>query len=144
MVDELGDDFRVGFALEFVAAQFKENLDILVVCDDSVMNDDERVFDIRSMWMRVEFARNTVSCPTCMRNAAVRNHWCVNVMTEHLLSNGIFKDLHLAGLLDQNDTLSIDGVNGNTGGIIAAIFQSLQSSDEILENFATSFRRQIV
>lgn len=51
VVHQLGDDFRVGFALEDVAALLEESLDVLVVRDDSVVHHDEGVFVVRSLRM---------------------------------------------------------------------------------------------
>lgn len=69
VMDKLRDDFCVSFAFELVAALLEELLDVLVVCDDPIVNDNERVLDIGPLWMRVLLAGGTVSGPTSVRNA---------------------------------------------------------------------------
>lgn len=144
MMNELSDDFCVGFTLELISALLEELLDVLIVRYDAIMNNDERVLDVGSLRMRVEVAWASVRCPTRMRNAAVRHERAVDVEAQHLFRNRIFQDLHLAGLLDQQNSLRVLGVDGNASRVIAAIFQSLQSGDEILENLAASLRRQVI
>lgn len=85
-----------------------------------------------------------MSGPARVRNAAVAGHRSVEVVAEQLLGDGILQHLDLAGLLDQNDAFVVVRVDGDSRRVIAAIFQSLQSSDEILENLTTGFRCQIV
>lgn len=144
MVHQLGDDFRVSFTLKDVVAFLKKFLDVLVVGDDPVMHYDKGIFVVGSLWMRVQFARLTVGCPTGVRNAAVAYHWSVKVVTEKLFSDGVFQNLDLSCLLYENDAFIVISIDGNSGRVIAAIFQSLESSDEIFENLTTGFRCQIV
>jgi hypothetical protein len=144
VVDELGDDLRVSLALENVAALFQELLDVLIVGDDAVVDDDERVLEIRALWMRVGVAGDTVSSPTSVRDADVARQRRVNVLAHHLLSDRIFQHLDLARLLDQQDALRIQVVDSHSGRVIATIFQTLQSGDEAVEHLAAGFRRQVV
>lgn len=51
VMDELGNDLGVGFALKAVAALLQERLDVLVVRDDSVVDDHESVLEVRALWM---------------------------------------------------------------------------------------------
>lgn len=99
-MDKFRDDLRVGLALKLISAFLEESFDVLVVRDDSVMYYDESVFDIRPLGVRVEFTRRTVSCPTRVRNAAMCFNDGIQVVSNHLLGNCIFKDLHFSSLLD--------------------------------------------
>lgn len=144
VMDEFCDDFRVSFAFEFVSALFQERLDILVVGDDSVMDDHERVFDVRTLWMRVEVAGDTVSSPSRVRDSNVTRHWRVDVLIGHLLSNGILQNLNLSSRLDEQNVLVVNGVDGDTSRVIATVFQALQTIDEAFEHLAAGFRRKVV
>jgi len=139
-MDELGDDLSVGLGLESVAALLQERLDVLVVGDDTVVNDHEAILLVRTLWMRVEFAGWPVSGPTRMRNATMLRNNVIDVAACNLLGYFIFQHLHLAGLLEEQNALSIFTVNGNASRIIATIFETLQTGDEILEHLTTSFR----
>lgn len=125
MMNELSDDFCVGFTLELISALLEELLDVLIVRYDAVMNNDERVLHVGALRMRVEVAWAAVRCPTRMRNAAVRQEWAVDVEAQHLFRNRIFQNLHLAGLLYQQNPLRVLSVDGNASRVIAAIFQAL-------------------
>jgi hypothetical protein len=144
VMNELGDDLRVSFALENISALLQEGLDVLVVGDDSIVDDHESVFEIRAMGMRVGVAWRTVSGPTGVGNADVTRQRRVDFLGLHLFRDGFLKDLHLAGRLDQQNVLRVIGVDGNAGRVIAAIFQSLESGDEAFENLTTGFRCQVV
>lgn len=100
VMNEFRDDLRVGLGLEEVAALLEELLDVLVVCDDPVVDDDESVLEVRALGMRVELAGWAVGSPTGVRNSAMRYDWAVKIVSKQLLGDGVFEDLHLAGLLD--------------------------------------------
>lgn len=144
VMDEFRDDLRVGLGLEEVAALLEELLDVLVVCDDPVVDDDEGVLEIRAVRMRIEFAGRAVGSPTGVRNSAVRDDRTVKIVPKQLLGDGVLENLHLSGLLDQNDSLAIIGVDRNPSRVIAAILQALQAGHQQLKNLATCLRRQVV
>lgn len=58
--------------------------------------------------------------------------------------NGILQVLHLALLFHQNDAIVGGIVDSHAGRVIAAVFQSLQASDEEFQDLLPAFRRQIV
>lgn len=51
MMDELRNDLGVGVRLESVATLLQECLHLLVVGDDTVVDDHERVVLVGSLWM---------------------------------------------------------------------------------------------
>ena len=96
MLNELGNDFSVGLRFKLVSLVFQKLLDVLVVGDDScyfnfitnvnlkkkkhenaifdastVVDDNELVALIRTLGMRVDLVRDSVSGPTSVRNSAV-------------------------------------------------------------------------
>ena len=99
MLNELGNDFSVRLRFKLVSLVFQKLLDVLVVGDDScyfifiknvnlkqkqkqkhenaifdastVVDDNELVALIRTMGMRVDLVRDSVSGPTSVRNSAV-------------------------------------------------------------------------
>lgn len=143
-MNKLSDDLCISLALELIATLFQERFNVSIVCDNSIVNNDESVFDVRTLWMGIQFAGRTVSSPTRVRNSAMCVDRNVKILADHLLGDRIFKNLNLSGLLDQNDSFRVVTVNGNASRVIATILQALEASDKIFENFATSFRRQIV
>lgn len=77
MVHQLRNHLRIRIGLEAMAAVLEERLQHLVVGDDAVVHDDERVLGVGALRMRVQLAGRSVRCPARMRNADVR--------AEHLL-----------------------------------------------------------
>lgn len=49
--------------------RFQEPFDIFVIGDDTVVNDDKRIFAVRALRMRIGFAGAAVCRPACVRNA---------------------------------------------------------------------------
>lgn len=72
VVDELRDHLGVCLRLEVVSLRLQEALDVLVVGDDAVVDDDERVVLVGALRMRVRLARRAVSGPARVRDADVR------------------------------------------------------------------------
>lgn len=71
MIDKLSNDFSVCIGFECMSFCFKIILHVFVVRDDAIVNNNERALVIRSLWMRVYFARYTVRGPSCVRNSNV-------------------------------------------------------------------------
>lgn len=69
MMDKLGNDFGIRIRFETMAALFQECFDVLVIGDDAVVYDNERMFHVGALWMRINFARYTVCCPSSVSDA---------------------------------------------------------------------------
>ncbi len=66
-VDSVGNNLGVGFGSELIAETLQLVAKLLVILDDAVVDDRETVAgDVR---VSVAFARDTVGCPTRMRNS---------------------------------------------------------------------------
>lgn len=68
MSHEFCHDFGVRVRLENMALAHEEHLDVLVVRDDAVVDEDERVVIVGTVGMSVDGAGNTVSGPTSVSN----------------------------------------------------------------------------
>lgn len=71
VIDQFRNHFGIGFRFKTMPFRFEETFDIFVVGDDAIVDDNKRMLAVRSLWMRIRFARATVSRPTCVRNANV-------------------------------------------------------------------------
>ena len=67
-LDEMGDDFSVGFGLEVVALRLKLTFQLQVVLDNAVVHDDDAAGAI-AMRMRVLFRRSPVRRPAGVTDA---------------------------------------------------------------------------
>ena len=71
VLDQLGNHLGVGVRLELVTFALQEKLDVLVVCDDTVVNDDELVFVVRPLRVRVDLRGDSVGSPTRVADSDV-------------------------------------------------------------------------
>lgn len=69
MQRQLGNDLGVGVRLKSEALLGQEQLDVLVVGDDTVVHQAEGVVLVRTLRVSVSCVRNTVGCPASVSNA---------------------------------------------------------------------------
>lgn len=79
VVDELGDDLGVGVALEAEALVLQEDLHLLVVGDDPVVHDEERMMGVGAVRVRVQLAGDAVGGPARVSYAAVDVRYLLHV-----------------------------------------------------------------
>merc|ERR1711910_170543 len=53
----------VRLGLKLVTLGFQEHFDVLVVCDDSIVNNNKLVHVSRSMWVTVQIRWSSMGCP---------------------------------------------------------------------------------
>lgn len=93
VVDELGDDLRVGLALEAIVLLDEERPDLLVVGDDAVVYHHEGVVRVGPLGMGVVLAGAAVRRPAGVRDAAVGGGHVVDVQLGFFAKNFILKHL---------------------------------------------------
>jgi hypothetical protein len=142
---ELGDGLCVGLRLELEALALEQRLELLVVCDDTVVDDGELPVGVgpdygESAWrffyyysfgdnvigsdipvgVAVDTRWGTVGSPSSVSNTGVRVEDLVEV--EVLLLNKLLQGSHLADLLDSEDLILLVTVDGETSRVVATVF----------------------
>jgi hypothetical protein len=141
---ELGDGLGVGLRLELEALALEQGLELLVVCDDTIVDDGElpvgvgpgydesawRLFYIHIYILFFFFGKNIIGSDIPVgvavdtRWGAVRGPSSVSntgvrvedlVEVEFLLLNKLLQRSHLANLLDSIDLILLVTVDGKTG-----------------------------
>lgn len=69
MIDEFGNDFGIGIRFKCMTLRLQIIFDIFVICNDAVVDNNKWMIIVRTLWMRIRFAWNTVRGPSCVRNA---------------------------------------------------------------------------
>ena len=118
-LDQVGDDFRVGFGDEQVALALQFALQIQVVFDDPVVDDDDLAGAV-AVRMRVLFGRTAVGRPSCVTDAVVAGD---RVRADHLFEVG-----ELAGAPPQVDRAVAD--HRDARRVVAPVLEAPQSVDE--------------
>ena len=121
IVDKMRNGFGVGLGLELITMRFKAFAQFLVVFNDAVVNDCNLAL-AAEMRMRVAVGRFAVSRPAGVADAAGAFHIAAD-LTDLLLK---VSDA-AAGLYDAQAFLS---ECGDTGRVISAIFQTVQTLDQ--------------
>ena len=121
-VDEVGEDFGVGFGKEEVSGSGEFIAEGTMVFNDAIVNESDAVF-FTCVWVRVLGGRWSVGGPAGVGDAAIRFREVGFVFAEEA---GEFLDLAFAFT---NDDL-VFGFDGDTGGVVAAIFESFETADE--------------
>ncbi len=84
LLDEVGDDFRVGLGDERVPGRLQLALELQVVLDDPVVHDDDAVLAV-AVRMRILFRGTAVRCPARVSDAEFALD---GITLEHLLEIG--------------------------------------------------------
>ena len=121
-VDEVGENFGVGFGKEEVSGSSEFIAEGTMVFNDAVVNESDAVFS-SCMWVRVFGGWWSVGSPAGVGDAAIRFREVGFVFAEEA---GEFLDLPFAFTNDD----SVFGFDGDTGGVVAAIFESFEAADE--------------
>ncbi len=111
----------VGLGLELVAVRFQTLTQLLIVLNDAVMYDCYLALAAQ-MWVRVAVGRLTVGGPAGVTDTASAVHVAA------LFLDLLFKVCNAAACLD--NAQAVLGEGSHTGGVIAAVFQTVQTLDE--------------
>lgn len=127
VVHQVGNDFRVGLRLEHVAKRTELFALLFVVLDDAVVHQRHAVADVR---MGVGFGDAAMGGPARMADAQAG--------VEALGGGGAFHFGHAAGAAHAAHVLLVD--HRDTRGIVAPVFQPLQSFDQYRHHVAIGDR----
>lgn len=138
---ELGNGLGVRLRLELEALALEQRLELLVVCDDSVVDDGELPVGVGPgrgalacvracasgpcngedipVGVAVDTRGGTVGRPSCVGNAGVRVKDLVEV--EVLLVNQLLQRGDLADLLDSVDLVLLVAIDGETGRVVTTV-----------------------
>ena len=115
-LDEMGDDFGVGFGLEVVPLRLEFTLQLEVVLDDSVVHHDDPAGAV-AMWMSVLLGGPPVRGPAGVADAVQPVDW--------LGADGVFKIDELACRASKRNALMAD--ERHARGVVSAILHAPQS-----------------
>src|SRR5262249_35087436 len=126
-LDQVRDDFSVGFGDEAMALALQLRFQIEVVLDDAVVNDDDLAGAV-AMGMRILFGRPAVCRPACVADTVVA-------------ANGIGADrlFEIGQFPGASPQIHRPVANHcDAGGVVAAIFQSPQPVNQDRDDFFRS------
>ena len=126
-LDQVRDDFRVGFGDELVALALQLLLQVEVVLDDAVVDDDDLAGAV-AVRMGVFFGRPAVRRPARVADAVVADSGC--------RVDDVFEVRELAGAAPQFDAAVAH--DGDARRVVAAIFEPPQAVDEHRHDFLRS------
>jgi hypothetical protein len=135
VVDVVGNDFGVGLAGKHVTARLQTLAQLLVVFNDAVVHHGDaaglrggaRHATVAEMGMGVVHRGRAVRGPTGVGNAGA----AAQVLGAHLFQQlGHALGAARAHQASGGGRVQAGGVNGNTAGVVAAVFQPLQALDE--------------
>lgn len=107
------------------------------VGDDTIVNNHEFSLWIRSMRVTVLHSGLTMSSPSCVSDThvVVKHGLTVDFLTFNL----IFQNLDLTRNLDNEGLIFAVAINSNSTGVVTSVFQTLETINEVIDNFATGF-----
>ncbi|MCY1446629.1 hypothetical protein D9M71_632120 [compost metagenome] len=119
VLDQVDDNFGIGLRGEHIAEVLELFAQLFVVLDDAVVHD--RHFVSGEMRVSIRFARRAVGSPARVGDAQLAG--------DRFGSDGGFQlgDLANAAAALQRALL---GVDGQTGAVVATVFQALEAFDE--------------
>ena len=113
VLGKLSDGLGISLALEGVALLLKDELELTVVGNDSVMHDCELVLGVRAMGVGVNGRGLTVSGPTSVGHTAVGGEGLVPV-NAGLGLDQLLELSNLSDLLEDQDLLVAVAIDGKT------------------------------
>jgi hypothetical protein len=130
LLDEVGNDFRVGFSDELVAQLGKFALELEVVFDDAVMDDDKAARAV-AMGVGVLFSGAAMRCPAGVTDA--------KGALEGVLAENFFKVCELARCAPQLQRGAGRAANCNASRVVAAIFEAPQPFNNDWNNLLRTY-----
>src|SRR6266403_1550100 len=131
-LNEVGDDFGVGFGDEFVAFALQLFFKLQIIFDDAVVHDDDLSGAV-AVRMRVFFRGTSVCGPPGVADA-VGSPACASNTIDRGFLDDFFQVAQLAGGA-ANFQFAGRVHDGDTGGVIAAVFQFAQPFDNDRNDF---------
>jgi hypothetical protein len=119
---QLGNGLSVGLGLEAHALGLQEHPQFLVVGDDTVVDNGELPLRVGAVRVAVEPAGRAVGGPSgvCNTGVVVKDLGHVGL----LLLDECLQLGDLANLLEGEDLILLVAIDGNTGGVVAAVFET--------------------
>ena len=148
VLDQLGDDFGVGFRLESKALLDQVLLDFTVVGDNSVVNDNKVVGLTRTLRVGVHIVGSTMSGPTGVGNSAVNLVFNLPVQIL-LLMNKLIKHVDLANLAKNRHNVIrsfhvIGSIDSDTSRVVSTVLHPTKSLEEDLDDLGPLLRGRII
>ena len=118
----------------------QEYFDVFVVGDDAVVNQEELVVLVTPLGVTVHLVRRTVGCPPGVSDTNVTVQRVLKLEPLFISIDLILQHLHLALLLQDEKISVISSIKPHPGRVVAAILQSLESSDQQLQDLLPTLR----
>jgi len=122
VLGQLSDGLSVGLGLETHALGLQKHPQFLVVGDDTVVDDGELPLGVGTVRVAIDPAGRTVGGPSgvCNTGVVVKDLGHVGLLLlDELLQLG-----DLANLLVGKDLVLLVAIDGNTGGVVATVFET--------------------
>ena len=129
LLDEVGDDFGVGFGDELVALRGEFALEVEVVFDDAVVDDDDAAGAV-AVGVGVLFGGAAVGGPAGVADA--------EGAVEGMVAQDFFEIAELAGGAADFEESGVGAADGDAGRVVAAVFEAAQALDDDGDDFLTA------
>ena len=129
LLDEVGDDFGIGFGDELVALGGEFALEVEVVFDDAVVDDDDAAGAV-AMGMGIFFGGAAVGGPAGVADA--------EGAVEGMLAQNFFEIAQLAGGAADFEQGCVGAADGDAGGVVAAVFEAAQALNDDGDDLLTA------
>ena len=129
LLDEVGDDFGIGFGDEFVALRGEFALEVEVIFDDAVVDDDDAAGAV-AMGVGVFFGGAAMGGPAGVADA--------EGAVERMFAKDFFEIAEFAGSAADLEESGIGAADGDAGRVVAAIFEAAQALNDDGDNLLTA------
>lgn len=149
VLGQLRNRLGIRLRLKLHALTLQQLLELLVVGDDTIVDDRELPLRVGAVWVAVESAGHAVGGPSGVRDTGVviedlgpdrdsqqRDLSHLDSMKTCdariwlLLLNQLLQLRDLADLLEGKDLILLVAIDGETGGVVAAVFETSETVDE--------------
>ena len=135
---ELGNSLSVGFRLKSVALGLEERLDFTVVGNDTIVDNDKLIVQVRALGVAVDGLGLAVSSPSSVGNTGVAlkdlvliNVLRVNVLLEQMDLTNLVEDLDISrGVEFAHVGEALVAINAKTSRVIATVLLALKTLNE--------------
>ena len=132
---ELGNSLSVGFRLKSVALGLEERLDFTVVGNDTIVDNDKLIVQVRALGVAVDGLGLAVSSPSSVGNTGVAlkdlvliNVLRVNVLLEQMDLTNLVEDLDISrGVEFAHVGEALVAINAKTSRVIATVLLALKT-----------------
>jgi len=135
---ENSDCLGIGFSFKLETALLENEAELCTVGNNTIVDNNEIRVGVRANGMAVNFRWWTMSGPPGMGDGDLGNESLIYV--EGRAGNFLAEAGDLADFLEEDDGSWLIAINAKTGGIVASVLLTSETSAENLENlFATLF-----